>query len=221
MAFVEQKSAINDELYRILFSGMEHRIGIRSMRSIAVTSAIKGEGKTTTVINLARVAVRDFGKRVLLLEGDLKNPQFHRHWPIQDGIGLYHILTQQAQIDLTAKVIVTDLEGLDVMPLGNITNRQDANKSFLIQGIKRVIQRAPSRYDYIFVDSPPVLPLVDMQIIAEAVDGVIMVVQAEGPAQSLVRKAFEKIPHNKILGIVVSKVRTSWSQYSYGYNYQE
>lgn len=219
MSFVKTKTMIDDELYRILFSSIERRIGPRAVNSIAVTSATKGEGKTTTVINLARVAARDFGKRVLLLEGDLKSPQFHRFWAREDGVGLYHILTQKVQIDQATGVKVTDIEGLDVIPLGDIIESGEANRSVLIHSLNRVIQRASSRYDYVFVDCPPILPLVDMQVIGDAVDGVIMVVQVEGPPRSLVRKALGMIPEEKVLGIVLNRVKKVWPGYSYTYTY--
>ena len=214
---VEPIDPASSEFYRVLFSSMERRMGEKPVKSIAVTSAVKGEGKTTTAIQLARVSARDFGKRILLMEGDLKNPQFHRYWTKTEEIGLYHVLTQQASLDQA--IHPTDVEGLEVMPLGTAAMAGAVNASLLAQGFRGVVQAASGRYDYVVVDSPPVLPLVDMRIIAEAVDGVVMVIQADGPPRSLVAKALEAIPREKVLGVVFNGVTTIWPRYTYGYTY--
>ena len=71
---IELDYSETDEYYRILFSGVERKIKNGEIKSIAMTSALKGEGKTTTIIQLAKVAARDYGKKILLLEGDSKSP---------------------------------------------------------------------------------------------------------------------------------------------------
>lgn len=205
------------EIYRLLFSGMERRIAEKGIRSIAVTSAIKGEGKTTTAIHVARTAARDFGKRVLLVEGDLRNPQFHRHWMKPDGVGLYDVLRDHARCELA--VGPTDTEGMEAMPLGNTPGAPEVSGSILAQGLKRVVRAVATRYDYIFVDSPPILPLVDMRIIAEAVDGILMVVRAEGAPRSVIAKALEAVPREKVVGVVLNGMKTAWPRYDYGYMY--
>jgi capsular exopolysaccharide synthesis family protein len=214
---IDQVDMVTEEFYRVLFSGMERRLNGRPVKSIAVTSSVKGEGKTTTVIHLARVAARDFGKKVLLLEGDLKNPQFSRYWTNPDGVGLYQVLTQQVEFDKA--ILDTGQERLDAMPVGRVDKNRSVSGSILFRGLRNVIQEATSRYDYVFVDSPPILPLVDMRIIANAVDGVIMVVCAEGSPRSVIIKSVESIPREKILGVVLNGVKVSWSGYTYGYTY--
>jgi capsular exopolysaccharide synthesis family protein len=214
---VGRADMITEEFYRVLFSGMERRLDGKSVKSIAVTSAVKGEGKTTTVIHLAMVAARDFGKRVLLLEGDLKNPQFHRHWTRPDGVGLFQLLTQQVEFDKA--IMETGQEGLHVLPVGRVDKTRSVSGSILFRGLRNVIEYAVARYDFVFVDCPPILPLVDMRIIGNAVDGVIVVVRADGPPRSVIVKSVESIPREKILGVVLNGVKVSWSGYTYGYTY--
>ena len=207
----------SSELYRVLFSGLMRQIADRPIRSIAITSSVKGEGKTTTAIHLARVAARDFGKKVLLLEGDLKNPQFGKRWSNPEGTGLYHLLTKEATLE--AAIQMTDQEGFEVLPAGRFSKKQDDSGSALALGLKRILQEVSVRYDFVFVDCPPVHPLVDTRIIAEAVDGVIMVIQSEGPPRSVVASAVESLPSGKVLGVVLNGMKTVWPRYSYGYTY--
>jgi capsular exopolysaccharide synthesis family protein len=202
-----QENLPTDELYRVLFSNIERRIKEKPIRSIAVTSAVKGEGKTTTIIQLAKIAARDYGKKILLIEGDLRNPQLNA------------IPVSKPEADRA--IGDTIVEGLHVMTLANITKNKAINGPTFANGIKKIIETVSNSYDFIFVDCPPLIPLVDMQIIANVVDGIIMVIRAEGPPRSLVNNALESIPREKVIGVILNQVKHSWSQsgYAYGYGY--
>lgn len=195
----------SDELYRILFSNIERKINGRPYKSIALTSTVKGEGKTTTIIQLAKVGARDFGKRILLLEGDLKNPQ------------LNSLISNHERADRA--IGETPIQGLEVLTLGNITKNRNINGPAFASGLKKVIETVSSGYDYVFVDCPPIMPLVDMQIIGQVVDGVVIVIRAEGPSRNLVIKAMEAVPKEKILGVVFNGMHLTFPQYGYGYKY--
>jgi capsular exopolysaccharide synthesis family protein len=208
---------IPSEIYRILFSSMERRILGKSIKSIAVTSATQGEGKTTTVVQLAKTAVQDFGRRVLLLEADLRNPRFQAYWTKPDGIGLYHILSQR--ISPSVAIGPSDIDGLDILPAGETVKKQNFSGSMLANGLRKVLEDAESQYDFILVDCPPILPLVDMRIIAPQVNGVLMVVRAGGPPRSVVRHAAQTLQREKVLGLVFNSVDMVWPQYGYGYPY--
>lgn len=213
------ESVVNptDEIYRVLFSSIERRIGGRPIKTIAITSAVKGEGKTTTAIHLARSAARDFGKRVLLVECDLKDPKFNRYWSWPNGYGFYHILIRQVSFERAVQA--TDVPGLEVLPLGRTEKAAGVKGSVLSDGLRRIFEAADGRYDLLLIDAPPAVPLVDVRIIAEEVDGILMVVQAEGPPRSLVEKAVAAVPREKVLGVVFNGVKSNWFGYSYGYMY--
>lgn len=202
---VGPETAPTDEYYRILFSSIENKIQGSSARTIAVTSSIKGEGKTTTITQMAKIAARDFGKKVLLLEGDSLNPQLH-------SIVANKPSERQA-------VGHTLIEGLDVMTLSNVINNKKINGPAFAYGLRKIIDAVSGSYDYILVDCPPILPLVDMRIIADVVDGIIMVIRAEGPSRSLVKSALKSIPAEKVLGVVLNGIMTKWPTYGYGYGY--
>ncbi len=203
---VDPKIVPADEYYRILFSRIERRINGDEIKSIAITSAVKGEGKTTTITQLAKVVVRDFEKRVLLLEGDAINPS------------LNSILASKSREGQA--IGSTAIRGLDVMTLDNVIKNKKVNGPAFAAGLKKVIETVSNSYDYILVDCPPVLPLVDMQIIAGIVDGIIMVVRSEGPSRSVVKNALASLPKDKILGVVLNGMKTRWStSYLNGYGY--
>lgn len=214
---VQVMDSESSEIYRVLFASLARRADEREIKSIAFTSSVKGEGKTTTAVHLATVAARDFGKRILLIEGDLKNPQIQRRWPHPEGKGLYHVLAQEDSFD--SAVVITDQDGLEVMPAGRLGKEQRDSASVLSFGFKKIVQEASGRYDYVFVDSPPILPLVDMRIIADAVAGVVMVIRAEGPPRSLISKAVATIEREKIIGVVFNGAKSAWPGYIYGYSY--
>lgn len=195
----------SDEYYRILFSGVEKKFQNSGPKSIAVTSAIKGEGKTTTTVQLAKVAVRDFGKKILLLEGDLRSPQL-------SSILMVSNKSQEGQA-----ILRTTVPGLDVMTLSKIIKNKKVSGPAFATGLKKIIETVSSSYDYILVDCPPILPMVDMHIIAGIVDGIILVVRAEGPSRSMVNNALGSIPREKILGVVLNAVNSRWPNYGYGY----
>ncbi|MHB8481178.1 MAG: CpsD/CapB family tyrosine-protein kinase [Nitrospiria bacterium] len=197
--------APTDEYYRILFSSIEKKIKGNGARTIAVTSSIKGEGKTTTITQMAKIAARDFEKKVLLLEGDALNPQLH-------SIVLDKPKERQA-------IGHTVIERLDVMTLSNVLNNKKINGPVFANGLRKIIDTVSGAYDYILVDCPPILPLVDMRIIARVVDGIIMVIRAEGPSRSMVKEALKSVPAEKILGVVLNGITTKWPTYGYGYGY--
>lgn len=197
--------APSDEYYRILFAGIEKKCTRGYPRTIAVTSTMKGEGKTTTVTQLSKIAARDFGKKVLLLEGDSKSPQIH--------LVLGNLPSDGKAIGST------QIKGLDVMTLDNVIKNKKINGPAFSAGLKKIIEAVSQGYDYILIDCPPILPLVDMQIIAEMVDGILMVIRADGPSRSFVNSALASIPKEKLLGVVLNGVTTGLPGYGYGYNY--
>jgi capsular exopolysaccharide synthesis family protein len=196
---------VTDEYYRVLFSNVERKIHGSQTKSIAVTSTVSGEGKTTTVIQLAKVAVRDFGKKVLLLEGDFRNPQLH--------------LLVKAASKTDRAIVESTIKGLDVMPLEKTTRNLSIKGPAFANGLKIIIDSVCNTYDYVFVDCPPILPLVDMQIIGGVVDGIILVVRAEGPDRNMILNGIEGLPKQKILGIVFNGAKLAWPKANYNYTY--
>ena len=114
-------------------------------------------------------------------------------------------------------ILKSAIPGLDVMTLSHIIKNKKVTGPNFATGLKKIIDTVSNSYDFIFVDCPPVLPMVDMHIIAGVVDGIIMVIRAEGPSRSLVNSALGSIPKEKIIGVVLNGMKSRWPRYGYGY----
>jgi succinoglycan biosynthesis transport protein ExoP len=139
------------------------------VRSVAVVSALSGEGKSTLSANLARSFVEGSIGRVLLIDGDMRCPSLHRTFnaPLQPGLA--DLLGRKA--DLRSTLRATSIERLDFLPAGNL----DAPVSGLFVGdnFRMLIERLRGSYDFIIVDTPPIMPVGDALMIGAGVDGVV------------------------------------------------
>ena len=142
--------------------------------SFVVTSAMPGEGKTTTVINLA-MALADTGARVLLVDGDLRNPSVARTMGLEGGVGLTTILLGAATVDDVVQQWRDS--SLYVPPAGQIP----PNPSEILgsEPMETLFDHLTKEFDYVLVDSPPVLPVIDAIVINKLVGGLLFVVAAD------------------------------------------
>jgi succinoglycan biosynthesis transport protein ExoP len=202
------------EQYRILYTRL-NQLNQENQRTIfAISSSIKGEGKTVTALNLALVASRDFGKRTLLLEGDLKNPSIKRYLKQEIQVGLVDVIL--GRIDFQSAIINFAHENLSVLPV----MREVKNSSSILssQQMGELILELRGRYDIIFVDSPPILSLPDMNILERLIDGIILVVRAERTPKDAVTTAIDSLATDKITGIILNDVSYSLSRYHRAYD---
>lgn len=200
------------EQYRVLFTNIEQLSHKDRSTVFAITSAIKGEGKSVTSLNLAYVMATEFKKRTIMVECDLRKPS-----TVAEALdtpcarGLSDVLKGEA--DLHASILQVEDTGLFILPAGNITRKtSEILGSSRITGI---INSLRAEFDYVLVDSPPVLPLVDMNVISRLVDGVIMVVRAGKTQKDIVQKAFKSLPKCNIVGIVLNGADTRLGRYYY------
>jgi capsular exopolysaccharide synthesis family protein len=142
--------------------------------SFVVTSAMAGEGKTTTVINLA-MALADTGARVLLVDGDLRNPSVAKSMGLEGGVGLTTILLGAATVDDVVQQWRDS--SLYVLPAGQIP----PNPSEILgsEPMETLFDHLTKEFDYVLVDSPPVLPVIDAIVINKLVGGLLFVVAAD------------------------------------------
>jgi capsular exopolysaccharide synthesis family protein len=142
--------------------------------SFVVTSAMPGEGKTTTVINLA-MALADTGARVLLVDGDLRNPSVAKTMGLEGGVGLTTILLGAATVDDVVQQWRDS--SLYVLPAGQVP----PNPSEILgsEPMETLFDHLTKEFDYVLVDSPPVLPVIDAIVINKLVGGLLFVVAAD------------------------------------------
>lgn len=196
------KSPIS-EVYRALRTNIQYSSSEIAIKTIMITSAQAGEGKTTTISNLA-VAYAQEGKKTLLIDGDMRKPSLHRMFSQPNRSGLSLILSGEAT--LHESICTTIIENLLLIPSGPIPN----NPSELINSslMKQLLENFKEEYDVILIDTPPVLAVTDSIITSALCDGVILVAAAGKVKKEYLKKAKERLDHvnARILGVVLNQI---------------
>jgi non-specific protein-tyrosine kinase len=188
------------------------------VRSIVVTSSVPGEGKTTTVCNLA-IAVAHSGLRVLLVEADLRRPRVGGYLGIEDKVGLTSVLIGAASVDDAIQSWGPD-DLLDVLPAGP----KPPNPSELLgsRGMADLLHSLEDRYDLVLLDSPPLLPVTDAAVIAPETTGALIVVHYGTTRTEQLRRTAGALTSvgARTLGAVINFApRRGPDAYYYGYSY--
>ena len=176
---------------------------------IVVTSAVPGEGKSTTVLNLA-ITFSQIGSKVLVIDGDLRKPKIHKYLEVDNNKGLSGVLGGFAKIE---EAIIKTQHGFDCITAGSIPpNPSELISSSMLVGVLNDIKE---KYDYIFIDSPPVTIVSDTLTIAALSDGVLLVARAKYTPKSLLKQSINniKITKAKVIGVVVNAVDTKKRAY--------
>ncbi|MCQ6264739.1 CpsD/CapB family tyrosine-protein kinase [Fictibacillus sp. WQ 8-8] len=202
------------EQYRTIRTNIQFSSIDKQYKTLLVTSAGQGEGKSTTVANLAVVLAQQ-GKRVLLVDGDLRKPTVHYTFRVSNIQGMTSVLTKQ--LTFGDAVQKTNVEHLYVLPSGPIP----PNPSELLnsKAMEALVEDANSKYDYVLFDSPPVLAVTDAQILSNRCDGVVLVASSGRTEKEEALKAKELLENAnaKILGVVLNGKETNDSSYYYYY----
>lgn len=206
------------EAYRVLRTNIGHMGIDKEYKVIMVTSSNKAEGKTTTITNLA-TAFAQTGKHVLVMDCDLRRPRIHKFFGLANNIGLSdYFLSDTVMIEDIVKTH-GEVKTLDMITTGQIppmpSELLESNK------MKHFLESMRQQYDYIFIDSPPVLAVADATILSKYTDGILLVVAAkETTMESVIhtKRALEKV-NGHILGTVMTKAKLSKTSYQYDYNY--
>jgi capsular exopolysaccharide synthesis family protein len=183
-----------------------------------ITSAVPGEGKTTTAVNLALAFVEDRERRTLLVDADLRRPSVSRYLTPQPSFGLAEVLS--GEVPLNQALIEMSDSRLWVLPAGAPT----ATPLDLFQAdqLGPLIAELRRRFDRIVIDTPPTVPFTDAAVLAEHADGALLVVRAGATTRPLIQRARESLSGANFLGAVLNDVLvTVVDRYYYGYDDQK
>ncbi len=193
-------AARGTEEYRTLRSRLYHLREKATLKSVLVTSALPKEGKSFTAANLAQVLVRQHGRRVLLIDADLRRPRLHVMLGTTSAPGLSDYLLGNS--DEFAIMQSGQFENLFFVPGGAAIE----NPAELVGNgrLKTFLDRVESLFDWIIVDSPPAVPVSDASVMAKACDGVLLVVRSNSTPADVAQRARQEFPEESLVGVVLN-----------------
>jgi capsular exopolysaccharide synthesis family protein len=211
----DQESPIATEMRR-LYSNIRHIDGRNAKRSFLVTSANRGEGKSTVASHLAITVARFRGKKSLIVDADLRRPRLHQIFDVPKEPGLYECLA--GEIDPLEAVKDTPIENLKVIPAG----RRVKSPAHLFEGdvMTEIFEKIKFYYDIVIVDSAPIIPVSDPMLISSVVDGVVLVLLAGMTPRNVSLRAKNILldANANLLGVVVNNL-SEVLPYYYDYKY--
>ena len=202
------------EAYRELRTSLLFSSADAPPAKIMITSCQSGEGKTVTSINLA-VSLTQLGRRVLLVDADLRKPRIHKALGVPGGRGLSNVLS--GNDDAGDMIVPTSIPGLWLLPSGPIPpNPSELLDSDRFKGICRLAV-PPVGFDHIVFDSPPILYCADPAILSTRVDAVIMVIHGGKVSRDLAVRGRDKLLQGRarLIGVVINKVSLEDQKYYY------
>jgi capsular exopolysaccharide synthesis family protein len=201
------------EQYRSLRTRIKRVESGRPLRTIAITSPAKGDGKSLTAANLALTMAQEFQQRVLLIDCDLRRPSVHRLFGLSDGPGLGDVLMNVAEVD--EALLALPEYHLTILPAGLPPSRPA--ELLGSAAMRRLLDTLRTRFDRILIDVPPVAPLADLHILAPMVDGLLMIVRAGVTPKPAIERALAGLDASKVLGLVLNE---SGAETTDSYNYE-
>jgi protein-tyrosine kinase len=183
---------------------------------VMVTSALPGEGKTFTAINLAMSIAMELNNTVLLVDGDVAHPMLPTLLGIPAGPGLLDLLTRD-DLDVSDALLRTNVEKLTILPSGSRQRR--ATELLASEQMAVLLRELASRYSdrIIIFDSPPLLATTEARVLATHMDQIVMVVAAEATSQQAVHHALTAIESCEIVLLMLNKARRTDVGTYYGY----
>lgn len=204
------------ESYRALRTSLLLSRPAERPRTLLFTSATRDEGKTATAVNTA-IMFAQMGLNTLLVDADLRRPRCHKVLSMGKALGLTEVLT--GHLALADAVRLTPTDHLAFISSGTLP----PNPSELLGSAKmrEVVAQLARDYDCVIFDSPPVMPVTDSVLLAQSMEGVVLVVDSQKTAKSLIREVRVKLNHfhAKILGVVLNRVDTQRVGYSQYYSH--
>lgn len=213
--FGAESYALGTEEFRTLRSRLYGFRDMQPLRTVLITSASPGDGKSFIAANLAQIFVQQPGRRVLLIDADLRWSRLHLSLGTPTSPGLTEYL--EGEVDELAAMQRGPLENLFFIAGG----RHATNPSELIANgrMNHLLQVASPLFDWIILDSPPAMAVSDPRVMSDMCDGVLLVVAADKGPYDLIQKTTQQFKGKRLLGVVLNRAesRNSYSYKYYGY----
>ncbi|MDM9379639.1 polysaccharide biosynthesis tyrosine autokinase [Chlorogloeopsis sp. ULAP01] len=202
------------EAVRVLYTNIQLLSSDRPIRSIVISSAMSGDGKSTVAFHLAQIACA-MGQKVLLVDADLRQPVIHNLSNLKNNWGLSNLISTNVPVTEAIQQ-APFMKQLSVLTAGPIP--PDPTKLFSSEKMKRIIGEFHKNYDLVIYDAPPVVGLADASLLAPHTDGILMVVRMEKTNSSVLKQALDslKMARMNVLGVVGNAQRSNFgSNYDY------
>jgi len=207
--FGNDEHASGTEEFRTLRSRLYHLREQQPLSKLLVTSALPKEGKSFTAANLAQVIVRQHGRRVLLIDADLRNPQLHNMLGADPGPGVCEYLRGEA--DEYSIMQRGSMENLFFIPAGRVGS--DASELLSNGRMKSLFSRLEPLFDWIILDSAPAVPVSDAAILSKDCDGILLVVRSNSTPMDAAKRARAEFSGRHIVGVVLNGITPELSPY--------
>jgi len=204
------------EAYRTVRTNIQFASVVDELQVLLFTSSQASEGKTTTAANVAVVSAQS-GKRVLLIDTDMRKPQIHHRFQVSNLDGLSSILIRERT--LTECIVNTKTTNLFILPSGPIP--PNPSEMLSSKNFAQLMETCREEFDLVILDSPPVLAVTDALVLTKVADGVVFVVDAQGTNRNLAQKAIGALQqvNARMLGIVLNNAeRSNLDGYYYYYS---
>jgi polysaccharide chain length determinant protein (PEP-CTERM system associated) len=209
-----QPHSIAAEQYRMAATKLVLSTEGRGSTVLEITSALKGEGKTTTVVNLGYTLARDLGRKTLLIDCDFRCPALHEYVNIPAQAGLIELLDGVAPLENCLSAI--DEVPCLILPIGRMG--KEFSELTRIQQLKAILPKIRMNFDYVIINAPPVLPSASAEILASIADLHIMVIRAGTTPKHVVQQAFTMLRLSDEALVILNAVEEkSMPPYMYGY----
>jgi protein-tyrosine kinase len=189
------------EQYRQLRTRLAHAENAHALRTVLITSPHKGEGKSITAANLSLTMAQELQRRVIIVEADLRKPSVQQLFGLPSGSGLAEYLSGAANLKEVMKFLPE--YNLTVITAGMTpTNPAELLGS---TAMRRLLDQLRTRFDRVILDTPPVLPLADVAVLAPMVDGALLVVRAGVTPKPAIENALRGFDSSRLIGIVLNE----------------
>lgn len=214
---VSNTRSIITEQYKAIRTNIEYSAADRELKLILVTSAIPGDGKSVTSSNLA-VVFSQQGKKVLLIDADMRKPTIHKNFGLENNAGITSILSRKATVEEV--INDTSIDNLSILTCGPLP--PNPTELLTSKALENLLNKVYEEYDVIILDTPPVLAVADAQILSKYADGVILVVSSGRTEKEKVKKAKHILESSNanLIGVVLNNKKQEKAD-TYYYYYGE